>query len=379
MLADAFNRTSRIQQAFRVLGKVSGRGGDTVLAHVTPEEAEGRPTNPLTGLPEFREGGGQGGPGQGGPDRGGPGGSDPAGGGPGDTGGRGDGRGTGARGGSIGSSRGGFGRGGGSEAVSGAGPSRPGAGVAETGLGFAGPIEAAVAESDPVAVGLADPSANTAQVLSTIFSLGFPISLLDFPDEETGLVGLPGTLHGVAQGFGELAEMAGTPSAGTVGSADPQDPGVTGVAGPTGVPAGGTGQPPAPPSFSDLFLQRPEALPIPAYLGLSDAMTPIQQRSRIATFGLSRDDARFRTQEAQDLFRNIFLRSILDDGGQVRPSAGVLPVETQYARDILGLDVGPDWSVENYARALAGLPTAEAVQEFVAARQPRVRDPHAVR
>ena len=365
MLADAFNRTSRLQQAFRLLGHVSGRGRDTVLAHVTPEEAEGRPTNPLTGLPEFREGGGQGGPGQGGPDRGGPGGSAP--GGPGGTGGRGDGRGSGARGGSVGSSRGGFGRGG-SEAATGGGPSRPGAGVAETGLGGIAPSEqAAAAVSDPVGVGLADPSANTAQVLSTVFSLGFPLALLDFPDEETGLVGIPDTMHDIAQGFGELAEVMGTPSAGTVGSADPQAPGVTGVAGPSGVPAGGGGLPPGPPDFSSLFLQRPDAIPIPAYLGLSDAMTPIQQRSRIATFGLSGDDARFRTQEAQDLFRNIFLRSILDSESQIIPSAGVLPVETQYARNVLGLDVGPDLSVENYARALAGLPTVEAVQEFVGA------------
>ena len=63
---------SQLHKAFKILGEVSGRGPDTVLAHVTPEEAKGQPINPMTGLPEFRgEGGGQGGPGQGGPDRGG--------------------------------------------------------------------------------------------------------------------------------------------------------------------------------------------------------------------------------------------------------------------------------------------------------------------
>jgi len=352
----------------------AGRGKDTMLAHITPREAKvldaigGGDTNPQTGLPEYGEGGADAGSTGGdsgtGSSGGGPaGGSDPGtgrggggpaggtagaasgGGGEADRGGRasrgdvrggaqgrGPGRGGTGRGG-IGSSVGGGGQAGRSEVRSGTNAPGKGLGVARGGFGIGAQNAAAEAEAAENAIR----DKRVRQV--TGIMMGMPID----------------QLHDIAEVIGEGISAFGGPSAGTIGSADPNAPGVTGVAGPADV-SGGESPPGEPLALPGL--ERPEEIPFPQFLGISDAMTPLQQRAKIATFGTAGEVGGFRGPEAQEVYKNILLRSILGDENQVLPGSQILPVEAQYAQQALGSDVSQDMSVESFARTLMGLPPA---------------------
>ena len=82
-------------------------------------------------------------------------------------------------------------------------------------------------------------------------------------------------------------------------------------------------------------LMRPEAMGIPGFLDLSPAQTALQQRSQIATFG-TQGVGGYGSEEAQAYWKNLVSRSFLDDqGGLV--SGDLLPIEQQYANQVLGL------------------------------------------
>ena len=203
-------------------------------------------------------------------------------------------------------------------------------------------------------------------------------------DEAAGITGMMGATRGIARGIGTAANQGLSALGLDVGHAptaeDSPDPqGSTGVdvAAPGGVPAGGGGvlEPPVPPDFS---LQRPDALEAPAFLGLGNAMTPLQQRAKLATFGTGSEVGGYRSEPALDFYKNLFLRSVIGDDGQIAEGAQLLPVEAQYIQQNLGLDPGPDVDIENFARSLSDLPSREQAAAFLsafeAANAPRERE-----
>ena len=364
--------------ALQEVARSTGRRGDTFLAHITPEEAEylekkygGGTENPVTGLMEYagEPGAGRGGEGSTG------GGQGPGGGG--DSGG-------GGFGGSRGDERGGMseadapsnvGRGfGGAQPQGRASRGEVRSGTSAPGKGK-GPARGGTGKGSPSS---ASPEAGRAisRALSAMMSLGFgvPTSPVSLVDPEKDLVGIPAAVRDIAQALGNLKDVAlGKTSAqfGKVESADPQGPTGVDVAAPSGVPAGGgeffvvpygTGP-------LDFSLTRPDAMEAPHFLGMGQAMTPLQQRSMLATYGTGGESGAYRSEPAQEYFRNLFLRNVLGDQGEIVSGARVLPVEAQYAREGLGLDVTPETSVENFARALSGLPSSEQVAEYMAAWQ----------
>lgn len=75
----------------------------------------------------------------------------------------------------------------------------------------------------------------------------------------------------------------------------------------------------------------------PMFLGLSRSMTPLQKRSALATYALNSESGAFRDPLALEFYKNLVTRDFVDDQGQMRPDAYLLPIEEQYATQILGL------------------------------------------
>src|SRR3990167_5814967 len=107
---------------------------------------------------------------------------------------------------------------------------------------------------------------------------------------------------------------------------------------------GGRAEPPAPapvagppgPSPDMTSFSRPTGMDAPAFLGMSSQMTPIQQRSSIATKGTSGEESAFRDPATQEYYKNLVLRDVVGDGGTVRPGASILPIERQYLSSVYG-------------------------------------------
>lgn len=358
-----------------------GRFGDTLLAHISQNEARklkqegGSGTrNPATGLLEFFDAGDAGGPGPGeGGMGGGPGGAGPGQGGASGPGAAGGGAGGAAGGGERGGPRSGPGVAGtdvGGAVGSGAAPG-PGAGTgaggnpggtSDTGGGNVG--------SDPASLGGSPGAAPETETEKSFFdSLLDTLENVDFKDfaesflgvmsaigvpglsAVAGPIGLASQAHDVARGLGEVATGLGIagdpgpldpddPSAG-VGPADPgavtgSDPAAFGGKGGAAGGALGGGQitdPPPP-------IPEREQIPVleePASLRLSSAMTPLQKRATIATFGTGAESGRFREPDVQNFYKNFLLRDLLS-----KPDAPFLPVEAQFANQVLGLDVSQD-------------------------------------
>jgi hypothetical protein len=145
-----------------------------------------------------------------------------------------------------------------------------------------------------------------------------------------GLAGDPGPMDPDRPGSG-------------IGPADPgavtgSDPGAFGGKG------GAAGGPPGGGQITDVIPEPvppvQEEIPViaePASLRLSSAMTPLQKRATIATFGTGAESGRFREPDVQNFYKNFLLRNLLD-----KPDSPFLPVEAQFANQVLGLDVSTD-------------------------------------
>lgn len=117
-------------------------------------------------------------------------------------------------------------------------------------------------------------------------------------------------------------------------------------------PGGGGGGPAAPQAESEkpdrTQFDVPEEQAPPTFLGISSSMSPTQQRARLATLGTQGDYGGIpRPREgpyagmgiadvAQSYYRNIALRSLLDEQGLVRGDASILPVEWEYLERLSG-------------------------------------------
>lgn len=127
----------------------------------------------------------------------------------------------------------------------------------------------------------------------------------------------------IIAGIAAAASLAGGVK-GLVGSGGPKAPAIA----PPAVPAG-----PAPDLTSQGILgQKPAAAPTaPAWLGISNQMTPLQRRAKIATLGSQGSDARYADSAAKDYYKNLLLTDYTG------PGYNVLPQEFQYAENVLGV------------------------------------------
>ena len=92
----------------------------------------------------------------------------------------------------------------------------------------------------------------------------------------------------------------------------------------------------------------PTAPALPDFLGALFGLSPLQQRSAIATYGISSDQAgQYRSTEARNYYRDLFLRNL---GLDEEP----LPIERQYLTEGLGV-FPPDQSREAFLAAIRGL------------------------
>ena len=81
----------------------------------------------------------------------------------------------------------------------------------------------------------------------------------------------------------------------------------------------------------------PGAIDAPGFLQLGSSMTPIQQRSKIATYGVSGDAGAYRDPATIEFYKNLVTRDLVDPSTRkVRAGAQVLPVERQFVTDVLG-------------------------------------------
>ena len=74
---------------------------------------------------------------------------------------------------------------------------------------------------------------------------------------------------------------------------------------------------------------RPAEATAPVSLGLA-GMSPLQQRSAIATGAVASNNPAFRDTSARDYYRNLLQRSFVNDDGSLRDINELLPVEQQY-------------------------------------------------
>lgn len=107
---------------------------------------------------------------------------------------------------------------------------------------------------------------------------------------------------------------------------------------PTPVPKG-----PAP----DLAtFERPEAMMASPTLGMSSSMTPLQQRTAIATQGVAGTGG----ASAQEYYKNLAMRSMVGEGGEA--TGEFLPIEQQYVEQVLGQNINKPDSTASFLSAL---------------------------
>lgn len=77
---------------------------------------------------------------------------------------------------------------------------------------------------------------------------------------------------------------------------------------------------------------------VPAYLQLSSGMTPVQQRTALATGAVSGESGAFRDQTAQNYYRDLALSSLVGPGGQAIEggTGGPTDVERRFVEQVLG-------------------------------------------
>lgn len=106
-------------------------------------------------------------------------------------------------------------------------------------------------------------------------------------------------------------------------------------------------QPSAEPSVS-AYSRPPETQP-PGGLELPSAMPSASQRATIATFG-AHGQSKYRDPQAFDYYKNIALRDLLDEGGNIIEGATLLPIEREYVQRMTGMLPG---GIEDFIAQLA--------------------------
>lgn len=84
---------------------------------------------------------------------------------------------------------------------------------------------------------------------------------------------------------------------------------------------------------------RPEPGEAPEFLEFDPNMTDIQRRTAIATHALSGSDSRYRQPATQEYWKNLLGSSLIGESGELNPyQSTVLPIESQYMSQVLGID-----------------------------------------
>lgn len=87
-------------------------------------------------------------------------------------------------------------------------------------------------------------------------------------------------------------------------------------------------------------------------LGFDAGMTPLQQRTAVATGGTQADAGIYRDPAIVDFYRNLALFDLTQPGGAPRGGVNVTPIERQY---VTQMGAQPGDSVQDFLTALAGL------------------------
>ncbi len=96
----------------------------------------------------------------------------------------------------------------------------------------------------------------------------------------------------------------------------------------------GPKEPKGPPADLTKFQRPLQPMEAPAFLEMSGQMSPLQQRSQIATYGSSADDSRYRDPATLDYYRSLVLSDLVGSGGGVNPGAEPLPIERQFVTNL---------------------------------------------
>lgn len=89
---------------------------------------------------------------------------------------------------------------------------------------------------------------------------------------------------------------------------------------------------------------RPEVLPTPQFLGLSSAMTPLQQRSAIASRAIAGQGGAYTSPEARSYYDNLLQQVLIGDDGALAGLDSLLPIDLQYLAQIRGIENPADTS-----------------------------------
>lgn len=131
-------------------------------------------------------------------------------------------------------------------------------------------------------------------------------------------------LTSIAAAIAAAATLAGTVKGFT--SSKSKTPTIT----PPSVPPG----PAADLTKEGILGQRPGSAPAaPNFLSFSPDMTNLQKRAAIATFGSQGNDGKYADSATKDYYKNL----LLSDYGDKGLAGGALPVEYQYATNVLGV------------------------------------------
>lgn len=82
---------------------------------------------------------------------------------------------------------------------------------------------------------------------------------------------------------------------------------------------------------------RPALGTAPSFLALDAGMSPLQMRSRIATYATNSDDSRYRDKEVADFYDRLLANALIEPGGNLLGLDQLLPIESQYLTNSRGL------------------------------------------
>jgi hypothetical protein len=115
-------------------------------------------------------------------------------------------------------------------------------------------------------------------------------------------------------------------------------------------------QQPGQPQAPQYAWQRPGAAPgAPYALGLDGGMTPLQQRTAVATGGTSGNAGIYRDPAVVEFYRNLALYDLTQPGGAPRADGNVTDIERQFVSQLGGQ---PGQDINSFLTALGGLKPA---------------------
>lgn len=89
---------------------------------------------------------------------------------------------------------------------------------------------------------------------------------------------------------------------------------------------------------------RPMEMPTPNFLGLTSAMTPLQQRSAIASRGVAGQGGAYTSPEAQEYYSNLLQRALIGESGDLAGLDTLLPIDMQFLAQVMGIENPADTS-----------------------------------